>query len=640
MIKPQTDDNKTISHLRTVCDELYRQVAHSLAMEQQLVNARDSLDRDVTRLLAIQTYVRRVIKAEHARDFARITTEAVIEAFDLECSAILMGTTESRTLQAVTTFGLQEHSRAELRVTMDWVRERGLLEPARARIESVPSGAGPWGLVGLAEVILCSFSDHDGEFGGLLMGGISAKKLIYYGSISAEVIPSFTVFAEQMQSLLHNLGSRRVIRRQLADLEIANRELQKKTRGLELIRTKLERANQDLERRITELGTLQAVGTAIASILDLDQLLDAILKTAVRDLGYDRAMILLVDESRRVLTNGRGVGGTDEMMRYVAGLEIPLEGSDGLAGVVLSEQPLLVDTVDSGGKRGSVLDRSIIETLRTRSFLAVPLKAGAKVIGVMAVDNWVSGVSLTRHDQNLLTTLASQVAGAIENTHLVERLARSERLSAIGEMATGIAHEIRNPLTSIGTLADILQEQTEGGDPLLFEGIKQESRRLQNIATRLLNYASPYTPERTPEDINLLLEEVASLLAADENYRKVSVERQYDRTIDNLLIDGDRIKQVFWNLILNGMQAMPHGGTLTIRSENRAGEVAIQVIDTGEGIDKDDLKQIFQPFFTKRRGGSGLGLPIAEKIVEAHGGSTDIESEPGRGTTITVLLPR
>lgn len=632
------DNGPTYDELRTKCDDLQKQVAHSLVVEQDLINIRDSLDRDLTRFTTIQSYNQKAIRSDSLQDFAEITAEAIIEAFEVECSAMLMYDKTNNMLMPLEVFGIEKGLKVKYQLDMDWITAKELLTGGKAFIEQIRPGIEPWHSLGLSQVIICPFYDNDGGLQGLLIGGISTEKKAYYGKMTEELIPSFVVFTQQMSSLLHNLHSQEVIRGQVMALSQANIELSEKTQRLQAAKKELEEINRNLKRMVNELSSLHTIGTAITSIFNTDQLLDIVLKTVVQDLGYDRAMIMLVDRQKNVLRNGKSVGGTEEMGKFVDTLEIPIkEGDGGLSRVVISGEPILVVDVESNDEK---LNVDIMTALKTKSFLAVPLKTGEKVIGVMVVDNFRSGIRLTQNDESLLSTLASQVSISLENAKLVQQVTTSERLSAIGEMAAGIAHEIRNPLTSIGTLVDILENQTKGGDPLLFTGIKEEFRRLQDIITRFLNYAKPYTPERSPSNVNLLLEEVVSLLENDESHPGVVIERHFHGTIGSLSIDCDNIKQVFWNVILNGLQAMTGGGTLTVCSRDLGDRVEVEVLDEGPGICQEDLNRIFEPFYTTKDKGTGLGLPIAEKIIKAHGGTMTVESELGYGTKVTLNLPK
>ena len=216
---------------------------------------------------------------------------------------------------------------------------------------------------------------------------------------------------------------------------------------------------------------------------------------------------------------------------------------------------------------------------------------------------------------------------------------RKRTEEALQQMAAGMAHEIRNPLSAIATGVDLL-ERKGGVDPTtLFRGIREESKRLEDILTNFLGFARPYRPEVMVGDINFVLEEIVSFLEQDERFRGVDFEVELDRAIGKFSFDRDRIRQVLWNLALNGLQSMAEGGVLRVRSAGCGDHVELEVIDGGGGIMKRHLGHIFEPFYTTKRGGTGLGLAIAEKIVKGHGGRIEVESEVGSGTKFTVSLP-
>ena len=196
-------------------------------------------------------------------------------------------------------------------------------------------------------------------------------------------------------------------------------------------------AYEAISKKANELSSVHAIGTAITSILEMDQLLDTLSKTVVQDLGFDRAMIMLVDEERNTLSGGRTLGETEaEITKYVENLEIPLNEEMGvLAQVALSGRPILISDVN---KPDTKINIDIVRALKSESFLAVPLKAKEKVIGVMAVDNSISRVKLTENDSNLLSTLALQVAISIENARLVEEVAEKESIKRGLEVARNI----------------------------------------------------------------------------------------------------------------------------------------------------------------------------------------------------------
>jgi signal transduction histidine kinase len=242
---------------------------------------------------------------------------------------------------------------------------------------------------------------------------------------------------------------------------------------------------------------------------------------------------------------------------------------------------------------------------------------------------------------NEFNTMAAKLK---ERRALEAQLRHAERLASVGEMAAGVAHEIRNPLSAIVTASDLLR----GGEgrPLspdhlaVLEVIQRESRRLNSLLTTFLSYARPSPPKRDRVDVNALLEEVADALEHKAQLAGgVCIRRELDPSIPRALGDADHIKQVVWNIALNGIQAMPGGGDLLFRSGASHGTAEIEIRDEGEGIPAEDLPHIFEPFFTRKPEGTGLGLAIVHRIVEAHGGSVVAGPAPGRGTAFRVRLP-
>lgn len=223
-------------------------------------------------------------------------------------------------------------------------------------------------------------------------------------------------------------------------------------------------------------------------------------------------------------------------------------------------------------------------------------------------------------------------------------LARSEQLSAMGRMAAGIAHEIRNPLGIIKNTAQLLRAELQdaGVGTDLVEYIPEEVDRLNETLTGYLEFAKDAPLRREDVDLVALVRRTLKLVKRDVETARIEVSQDLG---DELVIDADsrKLQQVILNLVLNGVQAMPRGGLLDVRIEAPAGAdasmVALHVRDTGVGMDAAQAQQVFEPFFTSKEKGSGLGLHVVQRIVEDHGGRMELETAPGEGTTFTVLLP-
>lgn len=226
---------------------------------------------------------------------------------------------------------------------------------------------------------------------------------------------------------------------------------------------------------------------------------------------------------------------------------------------------------------------------------------------------------------------------------LESEMRENERLAAVGRMAAGVAHEVRNPLSSIKGLALLLkgkfsQESREFETTGL---LIQEVERMNRTISELLSFARPASLDLQQVDVQELLSETLELVAADTAGEHISTSLQCERNLPAVLADRDRLSQVFINILLNGVQAMEKGGTLEIvaRKSSSGKQVELQFRDSGKGIKPEHLSQLFFPYFTTKRGGTGIGLAISQKIIVDHGGTIRVESEPGSGTTVFVLLP-
>jgi signal transduction histidine kinase len=239
--------------------------------------------------------------------------------------------------------------------------------------------------------------------------------------------------------------------------------------------------------------------------------------------------------------------------------------------------------------------------------------------------------------------LLELVSDVTEQERLRQRLAEVERLAAVGELAAGLAHEIRNPLAAILNAATLLEEEetlSAEERASILEAVQTEARRLNTTLSDFLLFARPRQPTRQMGDIGKVVEHVSGLLQEERNGRAgVQVEVRVDPTIPRFAFDADQLTQVLWNIARNGVEAMRGRGQLTLNVGRRDGEVLISVADTGPGIALDEQRRIFQPFISRKPGGTGLGLAIAQRIVTAHGGRIDVESAPEKGSCFTIRLP-
>jgi hypothetical protein len=232
-----------------------------------------------------------------------------------------------------------------------------------------------------------------------------------------------------------------------------------------------------------------------------------------------------------------------------------------------------------------------------------------------------------------------------EKVELETQLRLREKMVSLGLLAAGVAHEVNTPLTGISSFTQMLREQTEASDPRakLLEKVERQTERASKIVNNLLNFARQSGSHFVPVDLNEQVQDVLSLLEHQLKRARVQVRLELNEDLPRILGDENKLQQVFLNLFLNAQEAMPSGGWLTIKTAYYAAVgVVVEVSDTGQGISREDVKRIYDPFFTTKKGGrsgTGLGLSITYGIVQEHSGHIGVQSEVGKGTRFRIELP-
>lgn len=406
------------------------------------------------------------------------------------------------------------------------------------------------------------------------------------------------------------------------------------------------------QRNARELGALIRATHVLSANLDLNTVLQQTLVQINTLLEAEDASVLLYDSTSDDLVFAAVANGSTSAILF--GQHISLDA--GVVGWVMrNKTSAIVENAQEDPRFFSEIDA--LTAVTTRSLLAVPLIAKDRIIGVVEVINKVDGAFDT-HDRELLEALASSAAIAIDNARLYQelidqiqilqatqvKLIHSEKMGALGRLIASISHEINNPLQSIQGCLTLAKEELES--PVRPEKIARyldiaegEIERIATIVRRVREFYRPSGQERAPTDIHQTLESVLELSGKELQHSYVDVERIWDPAIPLVVANQDHLKQVFLNLVINAIDAMPDGGHLSIRTILDREHVIIEFSDTGIGMPPEIQARLFEPFFTTKAHGSGLGLSISYGIIQEHSGQIFVQSEVGKGTTFTIVLP-
>lgn len=283
-----------------------------------------------------------------------------------------------------------------------------------------------------------------------------------------------------------------------------------------------------------------------------------------------------------------------------------------------------------------VVEKLLQGIIGYRSLIGAIMAAGVVAVGFMPLRNmiqgWVDRLILGASQENLVR----------ENERLRREIIQTERLGAIATLATGMAHEIKNPLASIKTFAEYMPRRLHDAEFLekFARIVPQEVTRINALVQRMLEFAKPKPPEREPVRLGRLVDETAELLHQQFVAKRVTLARAYSQD-DIVMVDPAQMKQVLLNIFLNSLEAMEKpGGCITVATVSENGHLHVVIADTGPGIEPQDLPRVFDPFFTRKPLGTGLGLSVVHSILAEHGGRIRLDSQRGRGTTVYLELPK
>lgn len=420
--------------------------------------------------------------------------------------------------------------------------------------------------------------------------------------------------------------------------------------GFVLDMTEKRRAEDEMQRRNRELNALNAMAVVAAQSFDLDEILNLTLRQVVTLFGAESGTVYLSDADSPTFRRRAAWGPRSRDKARAAEITFP----DGFGDLVMRSRAEVVTAEYMPHLPKSVAE--FLESDRDRSWLWVLFWAKESPVGLMGLCNH-PGYEYTSNDENLLVAISRQLATTIEKVRLYEetcrayedlrktqeQLLQSEKMSAVGQLIAGVAHELNNPLTAILGYAQLLE--TEGLNQRAQDYVSKlfkQAQRTHRVVQNLLSFARQRTPERDEVDIRKVLDETLALRDYDLKINNIAVEREMSSEPATVIADAHQIEQVFLNIINNAVDAIletGHSGKLHIRVSTQNGQVCTAFSDSGPGI--KDPKRIFDPFYTTKSvgKGTGLGLSICYGIVKEHGGDITAHNNADGGATIEVRIP-
>ncbi len=439
-------------------------------------------------------------------------------------------------------------------------------------------------------------------------------------------------------------------------------EIETDKRLIEQKYEEVNRLNDELNQKIKQLVALQETGKAILTILDLDQVLIVIMNMLSNVCEINRALIMIVNEEGNYLEYLQSVGFQGPVPEEVRKYRISLSRVSNILVRVTStgRSEYIPDIERSSLKKENV----VLSYGKPTSAYVVPLITRSKVIGVIATDA-VNPSGIPKETRETLEIFAPQIAIAIENARLYSRLqeqmeelkkshallSRAEKFSFLGNLAARLAHEIKNPMTAIGTFIQMLPRKYDDEEfrKNFYEIAVEETTRVNDLITELLDLVKTKTTHFEFNDLHDLIDRMILLVSPQSNEKEIEVIRYFDTDIGLVWLDSENIKQVILNILSNAVEFTPQGGKIEVSTKNVSEHgmqmgLYIEIKDNGAGISESIIDRIFDPYFTTKHksdvhNGTGLGLSIAYQNMKEHGGGIEVKSEIGKGTTFILWLP-
>lgn len=416
-------------------------------------------------------------------------------------------------------------------------------------------------------------------------------------------------------------------------------DLEDQRKTIEIYARLLEQANRNFEEKVKELSIVRHLGESLLYAQDLKKICRVILDVIVQEFDTEFGSLMLLNREKNVLKLFAATSQLESAIKYFDdSSQVLIPVGEGIAGLAAKEKESILIPDTDNDKR--FVPRSTGRLIR--SLLCVPLVSRGQVLGVVNLSSPLKG-AFSEKDQRIMKIVGDQAALAIENSMLIRDRMRTERMSAIGNMAATIVHDIKNPMAKIKGFAEIMVEpDTSQADREECAGIiVSEIDRFVAMTEELMEFSRGGETRLSLQPVQLkeFIQGILPFLRRDFADRNIELITSLDYN-PSVQIDIQKFQRVVFNLTGNARDAMPEGGKITIRSWREGGLLVLSISDTGKGIPKEIQEKLFIPFVTHGKAkGTGLGLAIVKKIVEDHGGSVEARNEEGAGAEFIVRLP-
>ncbi len=405
---------------------------------------------------------------------------------------------------------------------------------------------------------------------------------------------------------------------------------------------------------------INEIGQTLARQYEIDALFSEIIHVLRKRLDYDRILIMLANPEKTRLMYQAGFGYQEDQEEILRNLSFHLDNPESRGVFYVSfrdKKPMLLNDIEKIKEDLSLRSLEFALKMGVKSLICCPLIYEEESLGILAVDNLVSKRPLVQRDMNLLMGIALQIGSRLHNIKLESQIRQIQKMEAVGNLAGGIAHDFNNILTTILGYSQMMSMKLAVDDPLfkMADSIHRAGLKASSLTKQLLVFSRKQVIEMKVTNLNVIVEDMTKMLSRLIG-EDIQMKTYLSSSVGNIMADASQIGQILMNLVVNSRDAMPHGGSLIIETDDvyidrkyaekrkyfKAGHYSVlSVTDTGEGIGQELRDKIFEPFFTTKEvgKGTGLGLAIVYAIVKQHNGHIHLYSEMDKGSCFKIYLP-